>query len=72
MRRSRSCERLPLHPALFAALALLGACAPVDPIQQKCLYQAEAAVLPDMNNDNPEALSQIIDLRAACEQMNGE
>ena len=44
----------------------------MDPIQQKCLYQAEAAVLPDMNADNPETLSQISDLRAACEQVNGE
>jgi hypothetical protein len=56
---------------VFAALAL-ARCAPVDPIQQKCLYQAEAAVLPDMNADNPETLSQISDLRAACEQVNGE
>lgn len=56
---------------VFAALSL-AACAPVDPIQQKCLYQAEAAVLPDMNGDNPEMLSQITDLRAACEQANGE
>ncbi len=55
----------------FAALSL-ARCAPVDPIQQKCLYQAEAAVLPDMNADNPEMLSQITDLRAACQQLNGE
>ncbi len=56
---------------VLTALAL-AQCAPVDPIQQKCLYQAEAAVLPDMNADNPETLSQISDLRAACEQVNGE
>ena len=47
-------------------------CAPVDPIQQRCLYQAELAVLPDMNVNNPDAISQIGDLRGACEQANGE
>ncbi len=68
-------SEIPAVRALWwlAFLALpLARCAPVDPIQQKCLYQAEAAVLPDMNADNPETLSQITDLRAACEQANGE
>ena len=60
----------PLIP--LACAAALAACAPVDPIQQRCLYQAEAAVLPDFNNNNPEMISQIADLRGACEQANGE
>lgn len=51
-------------------LATLAACAPVDPTQQRCLYQAEMAVLPDMNINNPEAISQVQDLRGACEQLS--
>lgn len=54
------------------ALLAVGACAPIDPIQQKCMYQAEMAVLPDMNVQNPEMISQINDLTGACEQAAGE
>lgn len=60
--------RLALCLLLFTPVA----CAPVDPIQQKCLYQAEMAVLPDFTANNPEMISQITDLRSACQQAEGE
>ena len=61
----RFLKRLALALATASA-----ACAPVDPVQQRCLYQAELAVLPDFNSGNTETISQISDLRGACEQLN--